>query len=145
MKYRKLVKEYRSLLFQLVEIRREQATPSGVIPVEEQWEEGLLLWPGQSAERFLRFYTLKDLVVLDEVGYIIYQPSTPNVPIDVPCMALTQEAFDYYDYSHSSVLRRWISDVWDKTEKHWLTLFFGWLGGWCAWLSYWLLQKLFSR
>lgn len=77
----------------------------------------------------MRFYTLKDFVVLDEVGYIIYQPSTPNVPIDVPCIGLTQEAFDYYDYRHSRGWRRWISDVWDKTEKHWLTLLFGWVAG----------------
>ena len=144
MKYKELLEPHQTLLFQLVEVYREHAvSSSGVIPFFDELGVGLVLYPsGGDAELRLKRYTLANLSVLEKEGHI-----DCLVPEGyMPGIALTPQALDYYDYMHSPPWRRRISDAWDKTEKYWLALLFGllggFLGGWCAWLSRnWLWQK----
>ena len=124
MKYTKVPEPHRSLLFRLVEIHREHGeTSSGLIPFQSYGPAGtLVLYSNTVLER----YTSSNLHVLEKHGYLDIQPWRID---SVSSFSLRQEAFDYYKYMYSSALWRFIIDVWDKTEKYWLALLFGLIGG----------------
>jgi hypothetical protein len=148
-KYQKVPEPHQTLLFKLVEVHRKHAeSNSGVIPFYEQRKgrEGLVLYPSGYLQQTIESYTFVNLRFLEKVGYLsCEEPDRPEHWI-----VLLPEAFDYYDYMHSPARRRWISDVWDKTERYWFALLFGLLGGllsgvlgsWLTWLTNWLWQKL---
>ena len=127
MKYKEVPEPHQTLLFQLVEVYREHAVSgSGIIPFIDELGVGLVLYPGGGdAELRLERYTLANLSFLEKEGHIdCLMPEGY-----MPGIALTPQASDYYDYMHSPPCRRWVSDAWDKTEKHWLSLLFGLIGG----------------
>lgn len=135
MKYQEVLEPHRTLLFRLVEIYRERGeASSGLMPFRGV-PTGILVYP-RTDRLTLEAYSVTSLDVLERRGYLTIFRFTAPSPDQ---MALRKEALDYYDYSHSPVWRRRISDVWDKTEKHWLSLLFGLLGGFLggclAWLS----------
>jgi hypothetical protein len=139
MRYTKVPEPHRSLLFRLAEIYRAQAeSTSGLIFLDSRGGKELLYRSAPQSDKWHSLpYTRNNLDFLQELDYMTYtSESAPYFRV-----ALKQEALDYYDYMHSPTWRRWISDVWDKTEKYWLALVFGWIGGWCAWLSYYLLWR----
>ena len=136
MKYKEVPEPHRSLLFQLVEIDEGQPTPTGLIPVREILESGLILWEGEPGTRFVSDYTLDNLRVLEKDGYITYLTS----PGCDPKISLTSNAIAYHKYSQYPWWRRLAIDAWDKTEKHLLSLFFGLLGG----IAFELIVRLFN-
>ncbi len=144
MKYEKLPEPHRSLLFKLVEVYRKRAEPfSGLIPFYEDGL-GIVLYLEPDGIEYRPGMTREHLELLDEYDYI--DPLGLDRPSSRWRIAVTQQALDYYNYMHYPAWRRWLSDVWDKTEKYWLSLLFGllggFLGGWLAWLSRnWLWQK----
>ena len=134
MKYKEVPEPHRSLLFRLVEIDEGRPTPTGLIPVREMLGGGLALWEGEPGMRFVPDYALDNLRVLEKDGYITYLTS----PGCDPKISLTSDAIDYHKYMHSFALWRFIIDVWDKTEKYWLALLFGLIGGAVPGLIRWL-------
>jgi len=133
MKYKEVPEPHRSLLFQLVEVYREHAEPtSGGIPFQEYGPACKLMLYDQLLDR----YSSSNLHFLEKLGYLTIQPWRID---GVDCIGLRKEALDYYDYMQSPSWRRWISDVWEKTEKHWMSLLFGLLGG----IVFELIARLF--
>ncbi len=127
MNYKELLEPHRTLLFQLVESYREYGKSSGVIPFSvTRLGVGLVLFPGGGdAERRFGNYTLVNLRSLEKEGYI----NCLVLEHHMPSITLTKQASDYYDHIQKPRWRRSMIDVWDKTEKYWLSLIFGVLGG----------------
>jgi len=127
MKYKEVLEPHQTLLFQLVEVYREHAeSSSGVIPFVDELGVGLVLYPGGGdAELGLESYTLANLSFLEEEGYV----SCQKLEGYVPGITLKPEAFYYYKYSHYPALWQKALDFWDKTEKYWLSLLVGGIGG----------------
>lgn len=67
---------------------------------------------------------LETFKVLDDLGYLALCESDTGYSV-----ILKQSAFDYYDYTQKPKVLRLAIDLWDKTQTHWLSLLFGFLGG----------------
>ena len=138
MKYTKVPEPHRSLLFRVVEIYREHAEPtSGIIPFQEYGPARKLMLYDQVLDR----YCSSNLHFLKDLGYLtILRWRIDSVDGIVP----KQQALNYYDYSHSRVWRRWLTDFWDLTGPHWLKLLFTLLGTLLGGILGWWLRGLFN-
>lgn len=87
---------------------------------------GLILYPGTAREFSPKgSYSSSNLLLLEKLGYLTIQ----HYPFGGNCIALTPQAFDYYKYSHHPILWQKALDFWEKTEKYWLSLLVGGIGG----------------